>query len=88
MADQFSLKVYSPAGLALETVTDEVLLPGSDGEIGILPNHARYTGLLGKGAVRYRAEGKSNFLSVKVSGGFSHFADDELSILADKILEA
>lgn len=82
--DGFKLKILTPVGVVLEEdgVT-AVNLPSSDGEIGILPGHIRYSGLLGKGVLKYtKSSGTQN--KVAVTEGFCNFSGDELTILADK----
>jgi F0F1-type ATP synthase epsilon subunit len=50
---EFRLKIFTPAGLVLEDSAREVKLPTEAGEIGILPQHARYCGILGNGQMEY-----------------------------------
>jgi F-type H+-transporting ATPase subunit epsilon len=60
-----------------------VTLPGEDGELGVLPDHAPLLGLLGAGEVRIaRAEGPLSFF---VAGGFFRVLKNEVTILADEI---
>jgi F-type H+-transporting ATPase subunit epsilon len=86
-SETFQLKVFTPAGLELETQVQEVLLPSSNGEIGVLPHHAKYIGLLGTGILEYLdAAGKSR--RIVVSGGFCNFVNEQLVILADSVDQA
>ncbi len=82
--DAFKLKVLTPVGVVLEE--DQVVsanLPSSQGEIGILPGHVRYSGLLGSGILKYKTNsGKEN--KITISEGFCNFLGGELLILADK----
>ena len=60
-----------------------VTLPGEDGELGVLPDHAPLVGLLGAGEVRIaRAEGPVSFF---VAGGFFRVLKNEVTILADEV---
>lgn len=85
---EFNLKVCTPKGVFLEERVREVTLPAalvdsSNGQIGILPGHAAYTGLVGTGMLEYvPEEGKSPHRFV-ISGGFSSFNDNTLLLLTD-----
>ena len=75
--------MLSPAGLVAETEVERVQIPAADGEIGILPQHARYVGLLGTGVATYVTE--SGPKKVVLSGGFVTFENNVLEVLADTI---
>ena len=83
-SDKFTIRIYTPAGLILTAEATAVRLTASDGEIGILPQHTRYVGLLGIGVLEYQSEnGKANRLVA--SNGFCNFVNDGLLILADSV---
>ena len=84
----FKLKVLTPAGLVLEDRAASVKLQTVDGEIQILPQHARYVGLLGKGMLEYVSASGAATRSLNLQGGFCSFGVDGLQVLADSILEA
>lgn len=79
----FKFRMLSPAGLVAETEVERVQIPAADGEIGILPQHARYVGLLGTGVATYVTE--SGPKKVVLSGGFVTFENNVLEVLADTI---
>jgi F-type H+-transporting ATPase subunit epsilon len=81
----FTFKIYTPQGLALEVKTDSVTVPGIDGEVGILPEHTQYTGVLGAGLVQYQAPGEAKPSRLVISGGFASFQVNELVLLVDSI---
>jgi F-type H+-transporting ATPase subunit epsilon len=86
MSEQsFNLKIYTPRGLVLEARALSVTMPGSDGEIGILPEHTQYTGVLGAGIFQFQRVGSSATDRLIVSGGFASFQSSELTILADSV---
>lgn len=82
-AERFTLKVFTPAGLLLEEQVSSVKLPSADGQIGVLPRHTRYSGLVGSGVLEFVPAAGGTTRSVSVSGGVSQFADDVLTLLAD-----
>ncbi|NDC39337.1 MAG: ATP synthase F1 subunit epsilon [Proteobacteria bacterium] len=83
--DSFQLKVVTPAGIALEEEVTTASLPTVQGEIGVLPQHIGYNGLLGVGVLSYCKVGSTQFDKVVVSGGFCQFGDSTLTILADTV---
>lgn len=82
-SDKINLKVYTPAGLVLDTQASSVTLPTSDGDIGILPHHVRYIGLLGTGILEYFELGSNTSNRLVVSNGFCNFVNETLVVLAD-----
>ena len=60
---------------------DEVIAPGSMGELGILPNHAQLITSLQPGDLRVKSGGgEEDFF---VSGGFLEVHADQVTVLAD-----
>ena len=85
MTDSFLLKVITPMGLALEEQVREVNLPAFDGEIGVLPDHADYNGILGVGILTYIKVQEPQPQRIVIAGGFCQFGDNILTILADTV---
>lgn len=86
MSKKINLKIITPEKLVLEEIVDMVLIPTTEGEIGILPNHIPLIARLKSGDVVGRS-GTEN-LPVAVVGGFAEVKKDELGntnviILAD-----
>ena len=82
--EKFNIRVYTPAGLALDSETVSVKVPTENGTIGILPNHVQYTGLLGTGILEFETPDGQVKQSV-IMGGFCSHAADGLVILADSV---
>lgn len=80
--ESFNLNVYTPGGVLLKESVGEVTMPTAMGEVGILPGHASYTGILAEGRLSYSAGGTKK--SVSVSGGFASFSGSTLTVLADQ----
>ncbi len=81
--DNFRIRVLTPAGLVLDEETDSVKIPSIDGEIGVLPMHTKYSGLLGHGVLEFT--GPSGVRRLTINGGLSQFSRKTLTILADKV---
>jgi F-type H+-transporting ATPase subunit epsilon len=60
---------------------DMVLLPGTDGEMGILPHHAPLLTTLKYGIIKVRSQGHEIFFTV--AGGIAEIQPDIITILAD-----
>lgn len=85
MDGRLTLTVVTPERAVLRGVAcDEVVLPGFDGELGILPAHTALVTLLGIGVVTYRDGARKT--SVAVRGGFAEIANDAVRVLADEAL--
>ena len=66
----------------VETDVDEVELPASDGEIGILPGHTPLLALLRIGQMRYRAG--TTVMRLVLSWGFAEVLPDRVIVLAER----
>jgi F-type H+-transporting ATPase subunit epsilon len=75
------LEIVTPEKLAYRDDVDAVILPGSEGELGILPRHAPLISTLGMGELRIR---KGDLEEVyAVIGGFVQVRPDKVVVLAE-----
>lgn len=81
MADKLNLEVITPERLVLRESVDEVVVPGLDGELGILPEHTALISQLQTGVLTYRQGSDSR--QVHVSGGFVEVQADRVAVLSD-----
>jgi F-type H+-transporting ATPase subunit epsilon len=75
------LEIVSPERRAFTDEVDEVILPGIDGELGILPHHTRLITALGTGELRIKKGGTEQ--SLLISGGFVEVRSDKVIVMAD-----
>jgi F-type H+-transporting ATPase subunit epsilon len=75
------LEIVTPERKVVDEAVDAVTVPGSNGEIGILPNHAPLISTLKPGILSYTRGGAIDRLVV--SGGFIEVSADKVSVLAD-----
>ncbi len=61
---------------------DMVVIPGSDGTMGILPNHANTVAQLNPGVVMVQETADSPIVKYFISGGFAIMKNSNLSITA------
>lgn len=87
MNDKIKLKVISQEKELLNTEVDSVSLPGSEGELTILPNHIPLMSKLDIGVLIYRQDGAEN--SITVANGFLNVgAHNEVVVLVDSAVDA
>src|SRR5436190_10197720 len=78
---KLTLEVVTPERKILSEVVDEVVLPGRDGYLGVLPGHAPLLTSLKIGQVEYRQGSEKSYLSL--AWGFAEVLPDKVTILAD-----
>ena len=75
------LEIVSPERRAYTDEVDMVVVPGIDGELGILPHHTRLISALGVGELRIKKGGTEQ--SMLISGGFVEVRLDKVIVIAD-----
>jgi F-type H+-transporting ATPase subunit epsilon len=75
--------VISPEQAVFDGDAESVIAPAYDGLVGILPRHAPFMTLLGKGILKVRSGGTEN--RFQVAGGFLQVAKDRVRIVADRV---
>ena len=75
------LEIVTPERLAYEDDVDMVLVPGIDGEMGILPHHTPLVSLLGVGELKIRKGGSEE--SFAIAGGFLQVRPDKVVVMAE-----
>ncbi len=82
MAD-LHFELVTPDKLVLSEDVHMVVVPGTEGEFGVMAGHAPYMSVLKDGAVVvYRTAGAAPE-RIAVSGGFAEVGDNGLTILAE-----
>jgi F-type H+-transporting ATPase subunit epsilon len=81
MADKLNLEIITPERRVLSEKVDEIVVPGLEGELGILPQHTPLISQLQTGILSYR-QGTEKKL-VHVSGGFVEVLPDQVAVLSD-----
>jgi F-type H+-transporting ATPase subunit epsilon len=75
------LEIVTPERLAYSDSVDSVVLPGAEGEMGILPHHAPLLATLGVGELRIRKGGEEEFFAI--AGGFVQVRPDKVVVMAE-----
>ena len=76
----FQLTIVTPERPLVDTEVDSVIVPGQEGEFGVLPAHEPFLAAIAAGVVRYTSNGTSSEL--KVGGGFAEVGLDRVTVLA------
>lgn len=75
------LAIVTPQGAAFEGEVDGVVLPGSEGDFGVLPEHERFLCPLRIGEVQIQQGGRTIYAAV--AGGFADVSGSQVTVLAD-----
>ncbi len=79
------VEVVSPEKLLLSRPVDMVVIPASEGELGVLPGHAPMIVLLRGGVIRLY-EGTQVTERLFVAGGFAEITPESCTILANEAI--
>jgi len=82
MADTIRLELVTPERQILSEDVDEVIAPGVEGDLGVLPEHTPLLTALRVGELAYRINGQTDYVAI-VGGGFLEINDNKVIILAD-----
>jgi len=75
------LDIVTPERLAFSDEVDSVVLPGGEGELGVLPHHAPLVSTLGVGELRIRKGGQEELFAI--AGGFRQVLPDQVVVMAE-----
>ena len=77
---KIQLEIVTPDRALAREEVDEVVVPGSDGELGVLPGHTPLLAMLKVGEIWYRQGSEKHYLAVAF--GFVEVLPDRVTILA------
>ena len=80
MTDQFNYKLVTPEKIYLEGDAQMVVLPGAEGDLGVLPNHSNIITSLRPGIIKVTNSDQTQ--SLFVEEGFIKFSNNELLVIA------
>jgi F-type H+-transporting ATPase subunit epsilon len=86
MAGTLKLEIVTPEKTAYSEDVEMVTLPGSEGELGVYPNHVTLLTTLNPGELRVLKGGRETFLAI--GEGFVEITGSTVSVLTDMALEA
>lgn len=83
MAAKIHFEIVSPSGVARSGEVDQVVMPTTSGEIGVLPNHEPVMTMLEPGELAVTADGKTIYAAI--GEGFAQITPERVSILTDMV---
>jgi len=81
MASTIHLELVTPERLLLSEEVAEVVLPGYEGEFGVLPGHTQFLAILNIGMLRYGKGGETR--KIALGGGFAEVTPDRVVVMAE-----
>lgn len=85
MADQVQFELVSPERLLLSQPVEMVVLPGVEGDFGVLPGHAPFVSTIRPGVIAV-FEGGQVTERLFVAGGFAEVTPERCTVLAEETL--
>ncbi len=75
------LEILTPEGKTFEGDVDSVLLPGTEGDMGVLPGHEALVSQLNAGELHIVQKGKTEVLAI--GEGFAEITAESVAVLTD-----
>ena len=82
-----SFDLVSPENLIFNDEVGMIIVPGKDGDFGVLPGHSKVMSSLRPGRAMVYGEGKNLLKSFFVSGGFAEVNPEKCIVLAESVDE-
>ena len=83
MADTTNLEVVTPSAVIVSEPVEMVVVPGSDGQIGVLPRHSKVISTLDRGLVDIFNDNKISS-QIMIDGGIAEINETSITILAER----
>jgi F-type H+-transporting ATPase subunit epsilon len=78
-----TVRVLSPDKTVWNAPAEEVILPSTTGQLGILTGHAPLLSALDTGVMRVRAAKNQPWIAIALQGGFAEVEENEVTILVN-----
>ena len=83
MADKVAFDLVSPARLLFTEEVDMVVIPGAEGDFGVLPEHSQLISAIRPGVIDIY-KGNQVTERIFVAGGFAEVTPDRCTVLAEE----
>ena len=87
MESTISFDLVSPEQLVFNDKAGMIIVPATEGDIGVLPGHSKFLSSLRPGRVMVYGEDKHLLQSFFVSGGFVEINPEKCIVLAEEVEE-
>lgn len=81
MADELTLEIVTPEKMAFRGAVEEVTIPGTEGEFGVLRGHASLLSSVDVGELSFTREGKKTRYAVNT--GYAEVTASKVTILVE-----
>ncbi|MDF5718441.1 MAG: ATP synthase F1 subunit epsilon [Rhizonema sp. NSF051] len=78
-----TVRVISPDKTVWDAAAEEVVLPSTTGQLGILSGHAPLLTALDTGVMRVRPDKNQDWVAIALLGGFAEVDEDEVTVLVN-----
>jgi F-type H+-transporting ATPase subunit epsilon len=85
-AQNFSFELVSPERKLLSEPARMVVVPGTEGDFGVLANHSAIIAAIRPGVLSVHREGQVEPLRIFVAGGFADVSPTNLTVLAEEAI--
>ncbi len=85
MAEMVEFELVSPERLLKSEAVEMVVVPGGDGDIGVLPGHSQLITTVRPGVINIHVDGKVSE-SIFVGGGFCEVSPERCTVLAEEAI--
>ena len=83
MADKITFELVSPERLLLSEPVEMVVIPGTEGNFGVLPGHAPFASTVRADLIEIYQDNRVT-RRIFVAGGFAEVSPDRVTVLADE----
>ena len=87
MESTISFDLVSPEQLVFNDKAGMIIVPGKEGDMGVLPGHSKLLSSLRPGRLMVYGEDKQLLQSFFVSGGFVEINPEKCIVLAEEVFE-
>ena len=87
MESTISFDLVSPEQLVYNDKAGMIIVPGKEGDIGVLPGHSKLLSSLRSGRIMIYGEDKQLIKSFFLSGGFVEINPEKCIVLAEEVFE-
>jgi len=81
MADELMLEIVTPEKLAFSGKVEDVTIPGTEGEFGVLRGHAALLSSVDIGELNYTKDSKKTYYALNT--GYAEVTGDKVTILVE-----
>ena len=85
MADRVDFELVSPEKLLFSQPVDMVVVPGAEGDFGVLPRHSPLISAIRPGVIKIYEQGQITE-TIFVSGGFAEVTPARCTVLAEEAM--